>query len=302
MEALKAVAARQAIWSSTANALKRTLDRTRWITFVLSGIAALLAAIASQIPGEHQHLRLSLAIASAVLLGAVSFVSSRLMTGSKVGDWTRARTASEALKREAYKCAARAAPYDDPASRDGRLNDEREKIEEDVDDLLGVVVPAVGAGSVPTVDLTPAEYRDKRVRGQIAWYNSKAEPYRRRAVFLRRMEFGLALVAAVITAADGVVGKTPFFGISFDFVALTAVLTTIAGAVLAHIEASRYDFLVTTYRATARRLEDELSRALPDNPVPSADWSAFVDRCETILSQENANWVAKWGKPQAGGG
>ncbi|HTF01150.1 MAG TPA: hypothetical protein VK621_21265, partial [Bradyrhizobium sp.] len=46
----------------------------------------------------------------------------------------------------------------------------------------------------------------------------------------------------------------PLWGVQFDFAAFTAVLTTVAGAVLAHVEASRFDFLVTTYLATARGL------------------------------------------------
>jgi SMODS and SLOG-associating 2TM effector domain 1 len=81
----------------------------------------------------------------------------------------------------------------------------------------------------------------------------------------------------------------------FDFVALTSVLTTIAGAVVAHIEASRYGFLVTTYRATARRLRNELTKAATFS-APSPEWSAFVNRCETILADEDGGWLAKWTK------
>jgi hypothetical protein len=54
-----------------------------------------------------------------------------------------------------------------------------------------------------------------------------------------------------------VIGKSlPLAGINFDVAALTAVLTTVSGAVLAHIEGSRYQHLITSYLATARRLED----------------------------------------------
>jgi hypothetical protein len=110
------------------------------------------------------------------------------------------------------------------------------------------------------------------------------------------IELVLSLFATIITAVVGVAGKEAL-GFKFDFVAITAVLTTVAGAILAHMEASRYDFLVTTYRATARRLSNELAEANNLNAMAPADWSAFVDRCETIISEENANWVAKWSKP-----
>jgi cytochrome c biogenesis protein CcdA len=113
--------------------------------------------------------------------------------------------------------------------------------------------------------------------------------YRREASFTVQVgfEFGLALVATLITAIASVTGKSiPAFGVGFDIAALTAVITTIAGALLAHVEASRFDFLVTTYLATARRLEDRKSG--PQDPV-----STFVNDCETIIATENMSWIAK---------
>src|SRR5262245_26019116 len=142
MTALTETADRQSLWSSSADALKRRIEVARWITFVFSIFGALLAAIASQL--NHPQPRLYFAIAGAVLLAVVSFVTSRLLTGTQITNWVRARTASEALKREAYKYAASAAPYDDPLKRDAALNGERERIEKDVDDLLASAVAHAG--------------------------------------------------------------------------------------------------------------------------------------------------------------
>jgi hypothetical protein len=61
------------------------------------------------------------------------------------------------------------------------------------------------------------------------------------------------------------------------------------------VEASRYDFLVMTYRATARRLRNEMTRA-GTFTAPSPEWSVFVNRCEAIIADENSNWLAKWTK------
>ena len=58
----------------------------------------------------------------------------------------------------------------------------------------------------------------------------------------------------------------------------------------AHVEASRFDFLVTTYLATARRLEDRESG--PREPL-----SNFINDCEDIIATENLSWIAKWTKP-----
>ena len=94
----------------------------------------------------------------------------------------------------------------------------------------------------------------------------------------------------------GIAGKE-IFGIKFDFVALTAVLTTIAAAVLAHIEASRCDFLIMIYRATARRLSAEVAKIGDVSAMTAESWSQFVNRCEAIISEENTGWAAKWTKP-----
>jgi hypothetical protein len=136
--------------------------------------------------------------------------------------------------------------------------------------------------------ITNVDYLEKRVAGQMKWYNGKADDYAAIAKRLRLAELILAAAATLITALAGVT-STSFLGIRFDATAFTAVLTTLAGAVLAHVEASRYDFLVMTYRATARRLEDRGNR-------PQQPWSDFVSDCENILSAENASWIAKWTK------
>jgi len=293
MGPLEEMADRQGVWSATANNLKSNLNRARWITFVLSVLGALLAAIASQV---DEAPRFYLAIGGALLLAVVSFLTGRLMGSEHISTWVRARAASEALKREAFKFAAWAAPYDETAHRVQRLNEERERIERDVDDLLDQAV-AAGPGRTPTTDITPDEYVQTRARYQATdFYEPRAEVYRRAAVRLRRLEFGLSIAATIATAIVAVAGKDPA-GLGFDFIALTAVLTTVAGAILAHIEASRYEFFVTSYRAAARRLRNELASAVQIPAAPSTEWSAFVTRCETIISEENNNWVAKWSKP-----
>jgi SMODS and SLOG-associating 2TM effector domain 1/Protein of unknown function (DUF4231) len=293
MTALAETADRQSLWSSTAGVLKGRVEIARWVTFAFSILGALLAAIASQLNDPR---RMYFAIAGAVLLAVVSFVTSRLLGGLQLTNWLRARTASEALKREAYKYAASVKPYDDPQKRDAALNSERERIERDVDDLLPLAVSRAKAGSAPRNKLSRDEYVSRRVCDQIdRFYLPRANANKKIAVSLRWTEFSLALAATIITAMVGVAGKE-LFGIKFDFVALTAVLTTIAGAVLAHIEATRCDFLVMIYRATARRLSAQLAEIGNVNALSPGKWSEFVNRCETIISDENTSWAAKWTK------
>jgi hypothetical protein len=300
MAALDTIADRQSGWSVTANKLKAGIDQARWAIFICSVLGALLATVASQLgPPIGETLGASmidsrtwLAIAGTVSLATATFFTQRLLGQEHITGWVRARAISEALKREAYKFAAGASPYDQ-ANAENLLNAERQKIENDGDDLIASLVTKPGAGSVPRAMLTSPQYVERRIDGQIKFYKERANIYRTTATWLRRTEFGLALAATLITAIASVTGKTThFLDIHFDIAALTAVLTTIAGAVLAHVEASRFDFLVTTYLATARRLEDRKS----GSREPLSD---FVNDCENIIATENMSWIAKWTKPAA---
>jgi conflict system pore-forming effector with SLATT domain/uncharacterized protein DUF4231 len=299
MAILDTVADRQAQWSKTADHLKTIIDGARWWVFLLSASGAVLAAVASQLGGgaaeaaatvSLNNPRAWVAIAAAVCLAFATFFTQRLLGADHVTAWVRARAISERLKREAYKYAAGAAPYNDPdpAKHDAALNDERAKIETDGDDLIQHLVKAAGPGSSPRAALSNADYLARRVAGQVKWYNDKADTYAAISKRLHMIELILAAAATLITAIAGVTGKS-ILGIPFDAAAFTAVLTTLAGAVLAHVEASRYDFLVMTYRATARRLVDRLN--LSHEP-----WSDLVNDCENILAAENTSWIAKWTK------
>ena len=118
MTVLETVADRQAKWSATADALKATIDQARRSVFVLSILGALAAALASQmVPGADgqspgSNPRTWVAIVGVICLAASTFFSARLLGGEHVAAWVRARAISEGLKREAYKFAAEAAPYE----------------------------------------------------------------------------------------------------------------------------------------------------------------------------------------------
>jgi hypothetical protein len=80
-----------------------------------------------------------------------------------------------------------------------------------------------------------------RVDRQIDCDKKDADSYRRTVTWLRRIEYALALTATLITAVASVTGKSTHVSLELvDIAARTAVLTTIAGAVLARVEASRF--------------------------------------------------------------
>lgn len=298
MSILDTIADHQAGWSATANNLKARIDRARRAVFGFSIVGALLAAVASQWgspagaeASTWSNPRTWIALCGALSLAAATFFTQRLLAKEHITAWVRARAISEALKGEAYKYATGVEPYDQ-SNRDGKLDAERQKIEQDGDDLLAHYVDDAGKGSVPRAPLSHDDYITRRVEDQIKWYRKTGAKYQYKARLLRRIEFWLALAATLITAIASVTDKhTAVYGFVFDIAALTAVLTTVAGAVLAHVEASRFDYLVTAYFSTANRLENQ-------KPAASGDWNSFVKDCEAILETENMAWIAKWTKPK----
>jgi hypothetical protein len=281
-QALTETADRQSLWSNTASVLKKRVEVARWMKVWFLILGALLAAVASQF---NDPLRMYFALAGAVLL-AVSFATS--LRGLQLTNWRRAHMTSEALKREAYKYAVRATPYEDPLKRDGILNLERERIEGDVKDLVALAVSNGKASSAPREEISRDGYVASRVGAQIERADANINKNNKIFVSLR----SVYLAAIIVTIMVGLAGKE-LFGIKFDFIALTAVLTTSA-AILSHVEATRREFLVTIYRATARRLRAEVANTGTVNALSPEQWSGFVNRCEAIISDENANWAASW--------
>jgi SMODS and SLOG-associating 2TM effector domain 3/SMODS and SLOG-associating 2TM effector domain 1 len=258
-ETLVHVADRAVTWPETADRLKHRLDLIRWIVFGLSIAGAPAGAIASQLSsgGSTTSIHSVFAAIGTVFLATGTFVSSRFLRDNDLRAWVRARAAAEALKREAFKYAVRAKPYDDAVRADQSLIAEREKIENNVEDLADRAVIPTRPGSSPRHLLTKQQYREQRIENQInAFYRPKADRYRNIASRLR------------------------------------AVLTTVSGTI-ADIEASRYQYLVTSYLATARRLEDAAADSAQLAADPSS-WSDFVNRCQDIIATENTSWLAKW--------
>lgn len=290
MSILESVADRQAIWSETANVLKSATDRARYCTFGASAIGALLAALAAQFFDSNQSsvIYQSLTVLSAISLAVGAFVTARWLSRDAVDRHVWARTASEALKREAFLYAAKAGQYQSAESRDQLLLEQKNLIESKIEDLLLFEQRAKDAGRCPRNDLTLDEYIEQRVNVQIKYYRDRSTRYDEYSRVLHKVEFGLSLLAAIIAA----VAATPLLNDVFNLTAMTAVLTTVGGIVVSHLEAARFDKLIPTYRATANQLET-IKLSIKSNPTESKDW---VTECETVLAKENNSWVGLWTK------
>jgi hypothetical protein len=218
------------------------------------------------------------------MLAIATYLTARILSKDSVALHVKARMASEVLKREAFLYATSAKPYDDTARRDGALKAALDTIEESAAGLGLQEQSAQGPGSCPREALDMTGYLSKRVDGQIGYYRKSAEKLIRPSRLLHMAEFVLAGAAAVIAAIAANMAKG-----SFDIAALTAVITTLAGTVLAHLQAARYDEQIVSYRATANRLAN-LKATIP----PGATVAEIAIAAEDIIAAETRSWQALW--------
>ncbi len=279
---IERIATRQSELSQTANALKAKLDHVRFACFALSIGGASLAAIASGLLNDTY--RNYLIWPAAAMLAISAFMTERFLGRGSVTLHVKARMASEALKREAFLYATSAPPYDDAATQDELLRGALDTVEKNTDGLGLFEQTATGPGSCPRGPINVAGYIASRLDGQIRYYQNSADKLSKPSRLLHRAEFVLAGTAAVITAVAASVGKG-----SFDMASLTAVITTLVGTVLAHLQAARYDEHIVSYRATSHRLAN-----LKATAAPSATASDIATAAEEIISSETKSWQALW--------
>ncbi|HET6438306.1 MAG TPA: DUF4231 domain-containing protein [Anaeromyxobacter sp.] len=304
-ELLESLWRRRLAWSTAAGKLKSRLAAARiWGLTLSSSGAALTAAAITVVP---EQARAPCAVLGAVLLAVATLVTKQLVTVDAVRAWTRARSVSEALKAEVWLYRARADRYGGPDAAQ-RLSDETQKIENQALDLerylAAVELPAQLPDSKrPPPPMSQEEWVKARVLGQAeGYYRQAARAMARRLAVFRGVEFGLGLFAAASGAAVAWLssqGDASLHRASTPLAPWVAVLTTIGGAIAAHIAASRYDFLVMSYHATARRLESLVERwRSVGAPGEGKGWSEFVNACEAAISVENEGWLAKWGEQE----
>lgn len=288
-------------WSATADRFKSRIEVWRTRVLLLSIGGAVFATLSTQVPeGGAQK---AIAAIAAALLAIIPVVTPKKLSPQKIREWTVARSVSEGLKEELYMFLARAEPYDDPAEPNATiLRDRCFEITLKAKDLLRHVTPSDGAPkSFPDFD-APEEYLVKRVTDQIDWYRDKARQHADKAAGLRKLEFWLAIAAALLAAVTGVFGKElAVAGWSIEIGAWVAVLTTIGATLTAHIAAARYDHIVNSYSATAFQLSHLRTHWPPEGGgrIPSPEWSMLVRRCEDAISKENESWLAKWARDDA---
>jgi hypothetical protein len=280
----------QALWSTIAGKLKDDLGRWRRYIMLALISAAVLAAAAGALPLSDRSESIIGVVAAFVVVVAPFVRAVRLSKGA-FQNWTRARSASEALKQEIFEYATGTGDYRAPTTRDEVLDGEVDRIVSRVDDLAGLVDEASVPQKKRPEQLSISEYLSDRVASQVRdYYRPKADAMAHRERLLRWLEWalaGAAVVGVVLAAALGRGAALPWIG----------VVTTVSGALLSHREAERYEYLAISYTVTANRLDGLLEKwtaAIDTGPLTPAQEDLLVAECEDAISVENQAWMATW--------
>ncbi|WP_436501093.1 DUF4231 domain-containing protein [Actinokineospora sp. HUAS TT18] len=280
MESAEFAWRQQRRWSRAADALKKSIGRSRWTTLALSVAGAVLATASARLFAVDGTAGRGVAVAAAVALAVIPF-AQRGSGIERTRDWTRARSVSEAIKTDVYTYLAGAAPFhgDD---RDKLLLARLDALADDAGDLTEHLDDTPAQRPLPAVhDLE--SYVELRVRAQARdYYRPKARALARTHRLLRAAETALAVAAAALVAGATV---APSPGV----VVWIGVMTTVAGALAAHAGAERYDYQVVEYTRTA----DKLERLIARQKIDPADTDTFVAECERVISIQNEGWMAK---------
>jgi hypothetical protein len=275
-------------WSNTANRMKKSIVFWRTLALALATGGAILATFAAQV-GTDTTRGLWAGGVSAAALALVPVVRATRLGRGTTETWTRARSASEALKALAYTYLTRTPPYAD-GDRDLQLRRAYEAVLQAVGDLEGRTLGAEDSDK-PLPAVTDVDsYLTLRVQPQIDdYYRRGAAEQQRRLTGFRGLEYALSLIGAVLGAIS-VTTRT-------DAVAAwVAVVTTVAAAITAHIAAARYEHLVIAYLTTARQLRflvREWRNGGDGSPLAAG---RLIGECENVISRENESWVAAWSR------
>jgi ATP-dependent Lon protease len=194
-------------------------------------------------------------------------------------NYIKVRAASEQLKREAFLMATSQSMA--PTDALPLASEIVSGIDAKVKSALVYEEEAKRIGSCPTSSLTLAQYQETRAKFQINYYKLAARNLVTKRDSLKFFEFIFMVLAALISLVSSILGK----GL-FDFAPLAATATTVAGAIFAHVEASRYDQRIIEYRSTASRLETTNLQAGAFKNVEE-----FAKKIEDTIESETKTWV-----------
>jgi hypothetical protein len=283
---------RQKQWSLVADQCKRKVTSGRIVVLTLLASGALLQPLAKEL-GKliegHSLVPMFTSGLGAAALACVPILRRAWLGTQNVGDWARARSASEALKHEIYLYLTRTEPYHD-STAGNLLAERRADLLHKIEDLEKYAATVEVKNADPPKPMDAAAYFEQRVASQIAeYYRPQAKKLARRCAAYRSLELWLSILAAILGALASA-WQASSVG------AWVAVVTTVGAAITAHIAANGFDQKIRAYLSTAQRLEDlrdSWMAAVSNSQITPEKTSALIRDCERIISIENEGWMSE---------
>lgn len=272
---------RQCRWSALANAKTAALERWRWINLSLVLLGAVAGVLASEswfrfVPSG------AVSVVGVVALTCAAFIQANFLNAEKVKARVKARAAAESIKAAVYQYLAVVAPSEG-STREADIDGVFAQVWHVADELVAEARQTTPENK-PAPDFSGVVgYVDARAKDQLRYHDERG---RRHAVLEKRWraaEIVATLLAAVLSAVNGIS--------ELNLSAWVGVVTTIAGAVAAHIAGEQHARISASYAVTA----DLLERRIKGFDAATADAqaaTAFVVDIEEILARQNQTWVA----------
>lgn len=140
--------------------------------------------------------------------------------------------------------------------------------------------------------MTPEEYIQSRVDGQIGWYSKKSKSNQNWFKSIKMIEL---ISASIIPFVAGMGTDIPFSPWILGFLGVAVAICAGATALCHHHE----NWI--TYRTTAEMLKHEKYLFLTSSGPYSGkeQFDLFVQRIESLISKENSNWAVNTQKPNS---
>ena len=141
------------------------------------------------------------------------------------------------------------------------------------------------------------KYRKERYQDQIDWYDRKASSNQSRYSKLQWILIIFSALTPVLIAID--------FGLEeYSFLKWTAVITAVIVSISAGVlRIFKYHDNWITYRTTSETLKKEIylyQAGIGDYANAKDKESVFVQRVESLISQENTLWLTVFKKEEKG--
>ena len=166
-------------WSTTADEMKRAIDRARAVVLGLGCWGATASATTASIVKLPGLVAVVVAASAAASLAVATYLASQFLMPESIRRWTRARAVSEGIKQEIYKYRARSAPYC-AANAAHLLRLEVAALEESAEDLIPYLTAPGHLLALPYPGWIPRRTCRIRIEGQIHDFFAARSPVRDR--------------------------------------------------------------------------------------------------------------------------